>query len=230
LSTRPRRGPICPAFWRWRAAARRGEALDSVALTTIHRAKGLEFDVVCVADLGRSPSSSAPLLQVGSDGRFGVRLSEPGTDRSLPALHYESLAAERRRREAAEERRLHYVAATRARERLILSGALRLGAPQGRAPMSGAPAGVQAGSPEGAPAGVHSPALTVPRAAAPSPAPAPLPAPAAHAPAATISYSALAQHRRCGLRFYAERVLGLAPTRSAGVRGPGGGPRGRGRN
>ena len=32
-----------------------GEALDAVRLMTIHRAKGLEFEVVCVADLGRGP-------------------------------------------------------------------------------------------------------------------------------------------------------------------------------
>ena len=34
-----------------------GEALDAVRLMTIHRSKGLEFDTVCVADLGRAPWS-----------------------------------------------------------------------------------------------------------------------------------------------------------------------------
>ena len=32
------------------------EGLDAVRLMTIHRAKGLEFPVVCVADLGRGPT------------------------------------------------------------------------------------------------------------------------------------------------------------------------------
>ena len=34
-------------------AALESEGLDAVRLMTIHRAKGLEFPVVCVADLGR---------------------------------------------------------------------------------------------------------------------------------------------------------------------------------
>ena len=47
------------------AAAREGEAplesegLDAVRLMTIHRAKGLEFPVVCVADLGRQGAGRA---------------------------------------------------------------------------------------------------------------------------------------------------------------------------
>ena len=44
---------------------------------TIHRAKGLEFEVVCVADLGRGPRWRAELMRVGRDGRFGLRLAEP---------------------------------------------------------------------------------------------------------------------------------------------------------
>jgi hypothetical protein len=57
-----------------------------------------------------------------------------------------------------------------------------------------------------APAGAHLPPAPPPpaRPAAPAPPPA-LPA----APA--LSYSALAQHRRCGYRHYLERVLGLGP-------------------
>ena len=55
-----------------------GEALDAVRLMTIHRAKGLEFPIVCVADLGRGPMRVAPLMRIGRDGRFGLRLAEPG--------------------------------------------------------------------------------------------------------------------------------------------------------
>ena len=103
-----------------------GEALDAVRLMTIHRAKGLEFDVVCVADLGRGPRWRAELMRVGRDGRFGLRLAEPGTGRRESALDYKALGEERQAAEAREERRLFYVAMTRARERLILSGAAKL--------------------------------------------------------------------------------------------------------
>jgi len=103
-----------------------GEALDAVRLMTIHRAKGLEFEVVCVADLGRGPRWRADLIRIGRDGRFGLRLAEPGTGKRESALDYRALGEERLAAEADEERRLFYVAMTRARERLILSGAAKL--------------------------------------------------------------------------------------------------------
>jgi ATP-dependent exoDNAse (exonuclease V) beta subunit len=103
-----------------------GEALDAVRLMTIHRAKGLEFQNVCVADLGRGPRPRADLMRVGRDGRFGLRLAQPGSGKREPALDYKLLGEEQLQAEAAEERRLFYVAMTRACERLILSGAARL--------------------------------------------------------------------------------------------------------
>src|SRR5581483_7294323 len=103
-----------------------GEALDAVRLMTIHRAKGLEFGVVAVADLGREPRRWTPLLRIGSDGRVGLRLARPGTGRPIPALDYIALGEERQRAESAEERRIFYVAMTRAKDRLILSGAAKL--------------------------------------------------------------------------------------------------------
>ena len=103
-----------------------GEALDAVRLMTIHRAKGLEFDIVCVADLGRGPRWRAELMRVGRDGRFGLRLAQPGTARRESALDYKALGDEQQQAEAREERRLFYVAMTRARERLIVSGAAEL--------------------------------------------------------------------------------------------------------
>ena len=63
------RGFLADAAARDLAEAREGEAalesegLDAVRLMTIHRAKGLEFPVVCVADLGRqSGARRSPLL------------------------------------------------------------------------------------------------------------------------------------------------------------------------
>ena len=110
-----------------------GEMLDAVRLMTIHRAKGLEFEIVCVADLGRGPIRAAPLVRIGRDGRFGMRLAEPGTGRREPALDYRELGEEQQRLEEEEERRLFYVAMTRARERLIFSGAAKLDRPGGGA-------------------------------------------------------------------------------------------------
>ena len=104
-----------------------GEGLDAVRLMTIHRAKGLEFDIVCVADLGRGPRYTYPLIRISSDGsRLGLRLGQPGSAAKLQALQYAALGAELQAEDEREERRLFYVAMTRARERLLLSGAAKL--------------------------------------------------------------------------------------------------------
>lgn len=87
---------------------------DAVSVLTVHKAKGLEFRVVYVAGL--------------VEGRFPMRARPERI--SLPRVLRRSEEAE----EAvwAEERRLAYVALTRARDELILSYAVRQ-TPGGRA-------------------------------------------------------------------------------------------------
>ncbi|MCW3027808.1 MAG: family ATPase, partial [Solirubrobacterales bacterium] len=96
---------------------------DAVRLMSVHAAKGLEFPVVCLADLGRQPRTQTPDLLVDGD-RVGLRLVRLDGAGSSPALEYEELCSERRQREAQEEDRILYVAMTRARERLLLSGSV----------------------------------------------------------------------------------------------------------
>ena len=100
------------------------EDLDAVRLMTIHGAKGLEFDTVCVADLGRPGRGDHPDLHVSGDGRVGLRLLTLEGNGGVKALDFEALQAERDAADAAEEQRILYVAMTRARERLLVSGAL----------------------------------------------------------------------------------------------------------
>ena len=80
-----------------------GEALDAVRLMTIHRAKGLEFEIVCVADLGRGPrlvrrpAARRPRRPLRSAaGRARDRAA------ATRALDYEALGEEQ---PAAEEQR-----------------------------------------------------------------------------------------------------------------------------
>jgi ATP-dependent helicase/nuclease subunit A len=96
---------------------------DAVRLMTVHAAKGLEFPVVCLADLGRQPNARTPDLLIDGE-RLGVRLMRLDGERSTPALAYDELCAERRAREAEEEDRILYVAMTRARELLLLGGSV----------------------------------------------------------------------------------------------------------
>src|SRR5262249_20587409 len=99
--------------------------LDAVRLMTIHGAKGLEFPVVVVADLGRRANLVAPDLHVAGD-RVGLRLVGLSGSRDN-AFDFDAIEAERRRADEEEERRIIHVAMTRAEERLILSGAARMG-------------------------------------------------------------------------------------------------------
>jgi ATP-dependent exoDNAse (exonuclease V) beta subunit len=92
---------------------------------TIHAAKGLEFKVVIVADAGRdkAPPSPDEILAL-SDGRFGFRVADPLTAKRRGAFDYDDVREARRVEEEAEKLRLYYVAMTRAKERLIISGAI----------------------------------------------------------------------------------------------------------
>jgi len=243
------------------------ESLDAVRLMTIHRAKGLEFPIVCVADLGRAPRRGGEILRLGADGRVGLRLARPGTGSREAALDYEALGEEQRAAEDGEERRIFYVAATRARERLIFSGTADVeavwGGRPGAAPIGWlgpalvpelpaeartgvvqgvrfaivSPEGEEGDASPGAEEGDASPGVEEGDAspgAVPARRPAPAPALGVEDPPITplawspgsLSYTALSQHARCGYRFYAERVLGLAPPAGdAGVAGAGGGGR-----
>jgi ATP-dependent exoDNAse (exonuclease V) beta subunit len=102
------------------------EGHDGVRIMTVHSAKGLEFGVVAVPNLSRRllAGSRLPALTLGHEGeqpRVGLQLRRLGAA-SINLYSHGELCGEAQQREAAEELRLFHVAATRARERLILSG------------------------------------------------------------------------------------------------------------
>ena len=99
------------------------DTLDAVRVLTIHKAKGLEFPLVILAGLhhgdgaGRGPARP----QIWHDWSTGMQGLDFGGLCTAGAV----LVAEKARiREQAERRRLFYVGMTRARESLVLSGAL----------------------------------------------------------------------------------------------------------
>jgi ATP-dependent exoDNAse (exonuclease V) beta subunit len=106
-------------------AATAAEGHDGVRIMTVHNAKGLEFGVVAVPDLSRRllGGGRPPLLAIGreEEPRVGLRLVRLGSPK-IDLFDYAALCEEAQDREAEEELRLFHVAATRARQRLILSG------------------------------------------------------------------------------------------------------------
>jgi ATP-dependent exoDNAse (exonuclease V) beta subunit len=109
-------------------AAVQAEGHDGVRVMTVHAAKGLEFPVVAVPDLGRAlnaghRSGDLVIGPVAGDAprRFGMRLAFPSQG-SVGLWELVELNKEEGEAEAQEGCRLVYVAASRARDRLILSG------------------------------------------------------------------------------------------------------------
>jgi ATP-dependent helicase/nuclease subunit A len=92
---------------------------------TVHRAKGLEFPVVCLADLGKDGRDDEGALRISEDGSVGLRLARLGGG-AVDSERLERIKAEQRAAAEDEERRIFYVACTRAQEHLILSGATDL--------------------------------------------------------------------------------------------------------
>jgi len=105
---------------------------NPVQVMTIHRAKGLEFDHVLLPALGRSPGPDRHgLLRwvdvPGAEGRGELLLAPaPPADAPVAALDV-FLKRLQRVRTQHERERLLYVAVTRARDGLWLSGAPRSG-------------------------------------------------------------------------------------------------------
>ena len=101
------------------------EEEDAVRLMTVHKAKGLEFPVVLVANMGAPRHDPGPALVDRTRGRVELRLGTGDVRVRTPGFA-EAAQLERMRLEA-ERVRLFYVALTRARDYLLVSGARHAG-------------------------------------------------------------------------------------------------------
>lgn len=91
------------------------EGTDGVRLMTVHKAKGLEFPVVILADITCRLSSDRPSRAVVASRRLCVQTIAQCSPIELMELRAAEFARDR-----AEGERLAYVAATRARDLLVI--------------------------------------------------------------------------------------------------------------
>jgi ATP-dependent helicase/nuclease subunit A len=95
------------------------ENLDAIRILSIHKSKGLEFPVVVLAECHTVPNQTSErdpaALHDWSTNLVGLRTTSYW---SLPGLY---IAERARRREEEEQKRVLYVAMTRAREHLMIS-------------------------------------------------------------------------------------------------------------
>ena len=103
-----------------------GENENAVQIMTIHKSKGLEFPVVIVAGMGKKFNNSDSRAKLLIHPEYGIALDGRDENRRTkhPTLQRKALVQFAKAENLGEELRVLYVALTRAKEKLILTGTL----------------------------------------------------------------------------------------------------------
>ena len=98
-----------------------------VTIMSIHKSKGLEFPVVFLCGLAREFNKENLRAQILCDRELGLGLSVADTRNRIryPSVSKRAIAARMERESLSEEMRVLYVAMTRARDRLIMTYAVK---------------------------------------------------------------------------------------------------------
>ncbi|MHC4637830.1 MAG: helicase-exonuclease AddAB subunit AddA [Planctomycetota bacterium] len=108
----------------WSNAEPEAEIENAVRIMSVHKSKGLEFPVVILAELESSFNSadSAGDCLFRDDDTLGLKIIDRSSNSKISSLAYQVIAEQAKSTALAEEMRILYVAMTRAKQRLILTG------------------------------------------------------------------------------------------------------------
>jgi ATP-dependent helicase/nuclease subunit A len=107
----------------------KGESTGAVRMMTIHGSKGLEFPVCFVSNLSSRPRNYSEEIICDPVCGIGMKISDTERMIKINTQPYKMAYDEDKRLSMSEEMRLLYVAATRAKEKLIFTAPMSRGEP-----------------------------------------------------------------------------------------------------
>jgi len=109
----------------WAPAEPDSSAANAVRVMSIHKSKGLEFPVVILAETNRQfrTNMDAGDCIVDNQAGVGLKIIDRNSGSKISSLTWQVIRERQKKQNLAEEMRILYVAMTRAKDKLILSGA-----------------------------------------------------------------------------------------------------------
>ncbi len=111
----------------WAPAEPDSASQNAVRVMSVHKSKGLEFPVVFLAQLGKQFNlrDTARPVVLDKDLGMGLSYTDPDDQTDRKDIIHTLIAHKKKQAALFEELRILYVALTRARERLVLTGAVK---------------------------------------------------------------------------------------------------------